>query len=301
MIVPSASFPGVTRSGWSPTIWCLGGLPVLAWIGALALGTGTAAASPVETARAQQAVTLTVGAADTRSRRAATLLAAVRDLRRAADLSARKPANPILRIGFSTTVVVVKAAIRQARSVGGLTGQVNAAQLVLEREIRRVHGAWARAENEAQVAAAVRQLEALTIDAARASGARTAAQVNAFKRAHLADVRYASRRWLVEGKVGRQGAVIISRGVRNARLRRAIEALYRPGAKTGDGGTADKLLAEVRAGCRAGGCEHFIKAAERRASLMKILSEEPLSVTERRIAGELIGALNKAIRVAGGK
>jgi hypothetical protein len=49
------------------------------------------------------------------------------------------------------------------------------------------------------------------------------------------------------------------------------------------------------------GCEHFKKANERRQGLLTILSEEPLSATERGITGELVGALTKAIRAAGGK
>jgi hypothetical protein len=182
-----------------------------------------------------------------------------------------------------------------------LAREARLAQRVLEGEIRRVDAAWRVADAPPQVAAMVRLLDGLTVDAAKASGARTSAELNAFKKAHLAEIKYAGRRWLVENGVGRQGAVIISRGVHNARLRRVIEQLYRPGAKVGDGGTADKLLDEVRAGCRAVGCEHFKKANERRQGLLTILSEEPLSATERGVTGELVGALTKAIRAAGGK
>ncbi|MCA1698071.1 MAG: hypothetical protein LC790_03880 [Actinobacteria bacterium] len=73
--------------------------------------------------------------------------------------------------------------IRQVRSVGGLTRQANFAQIVLERETRRVHSAWREADTRAEVAAIGPRLEALTTDAARASGARTEAEINAFKKA----------------------------------------------------------------------------------------------------------------------
>jgi hypothetical protein len=229
------------------------------------------------------------------------LAGSVRDLRRSADQTVREPSNPFFRINFTGQRALLSSLIGVVRRAGGLTREANAAQLVVAQENRRVRAAWDLADQPSEVAAAVQQLESLTADAAKASGARTNEEINAFKKAHLSDVRYAGRRWLVDRAVGRQGAVIMSRGVRNGPLRRAIESLYRPGAKVGDGGTADALLSEVKVGCRGGGCKHFLKAGERRASLIRILSEQPLSTTERQIAGELVGALTKAIRVAGGK
>jgi len=242
-----------------------------------------------------------VASAESRQQVALRLAASVREFRRSADVSVRRPGDAVYRLGFSANAAFLKAVIRHARATDGLSGIASAAEALLQHETRRVVAAWSEADRTAQVAAIVLQLESLTIDAARDSGARTVSEINVFKRAHLADVRYASRRWLVERRVGRQGAVLMSRGVRNERLRRAIEELYRPGAKTGDGGTADALLAEVKAGCRGAACEHFIKAGERRTQLLKILSEEPLSATERGITGELVGALTKALRIAGAR
>jgi hypothetical protein len=269
---------------------------------ASALPDGAAvAAARAQTADVQDRTAGVASAADTRARRIARLRASVRMLREAADATVRDPANPIHRIGFTLQADLLGELIRLERKAGGIGPQVALAQRVLDSEIRRVNAAWRAADAGPQVAAMVRQLDALTRDAAKASGKRTNAEINAFKASHLAEIKYAGRRWIVDRAVGRQGAVIISRGVRNARLRHTIEQLYRYGAKTGDGGTADALIAEVKAGCRGGACKHFLKAGERRAQLLRILSEERLSVTERQIAGELIGALTKAIRVAGGK
>jgi len=283
--------------------WALGLMPALAIVISLAgqAPIATATASTRTVSSEHRPIVASSTTAENRRQVASRLTAAVRDFRRSANLSAQKPSDPIARLGFSTNAALLKAMIREARRVSGLSGLASAAENVLVREMRRVHDAWKAADQKAQVAALVRQLESLMGDAARASGARSQSEVDAFKRAHLADVRHAARRWLVDKKVNRQGAVFMSRGVRNARLRNAIEELYRYGAKVGDGGTADKLIAEVKAGCRVSTCEHWIKATGFRRNLLKILSEERLSPTERQIAGELIGALTKAIRVAGGK
>lgn len=282
-------------------MWLLATL-VLAWLSSTALRPDVAAAAgSATTAETEYRLAATASASTQRQRVTSRLATSVRGLRRSAELSVREPANPFYRIGFTTNVALLRALIREARAIGGVAREANLAQLVVERETRRVRAAWERIDKKAQFAALVRQLDSLARDAARSSGARTAAEVNAFKRAHLADVRHAGRRWLVDRQLGRQGAVFISRGVRNPRLRSAIEQLYRYGAKTGDGGTADKLLSEVKAGCRRVDCAHFIKAAERRTNLLRILSEERLSTTERKIAGDLVGALTKSIRAAGGK
>jgi hypothetical protein len=273
----------------------------VAYLAVLALTATPAGAMPAGSSRADHRLTTTAAALDQRRKRLAVqLAAAVRDSRDLADQAVRAPTSPILRIGFTTDMVLLRALIREIRKVGGLNREANAAELVADREEQRVRRAWREVDQKAEIAAVVQQLQSVMLDAARASGARTEAEVNAFEKAHLADVRYAGRRWLVDRKVGRHGAVFLARGVRNPRLRDAIEQLYKYPAKKGDGGTADALLSEVKAGCRGRACEHFVKANERRTQLLKILSEERLSVTERQVTGELVGALNKAIRVAGG-
>lgn len=299
-------FPGVTPlQRRSPRPSARGSLVlavVVSCLLALALVEGTAmAATRAQTADVQHRAAGLARAADTRAQRIARLSASMRTLRESADVAVRDPTNPIHRIGFTVEAMLVDELIRLEGKAGGIGPQVALAQRALDSEIRRVHAAWRAADAGPQVAAIVQQLEGLTRDAAKASGARTTAELNAFKKAHLSEIKYAGRRWIVDRKVNRQGAVIISRGVRNARLRDAIEQLYKYGARKGDGGTADALLSEVKAGCRQRACEHFVKATERRMQLLKILSEDRLTVTERQIAGELVGALTKAIRVAGGK
>jgi hypothetical protein len=275
-------------------------LPIALLLSVICLGVLSQVAASAAAPPARGLVAAPSATTASSKRLAAELASSVRTFRVSAADTVREPDNPFLRIGFTAQRGLLASMIHEVRLAGGREAQAKAAELVLVRESRRVLAAWDAADHKGEVAAVVRQLDALSIDAAHASGARTDAELNAFKKAHLADVRYASRRWLVDRAVGRQGAVIISRGVRNARLRQAVESLYRPGAKIGDGGTADALLAEVRAGCRGRDCTHFLKAAERRASLLRILSEEALSPAERGITGELVGALTKAIRVAGG-
>jgi hypothetical protein len=264
------------------------------------LGPRTVSAARAATADAPHRIAGTAIAGDTSSPALANLRAALRALHRAADSSVAKPEDPFRRLAFTVSVVAVNIDIALARDGSAPASQVRLAQRVLDIEVRRVHQAWRMADAGPEVAAIVRLLDGLTVDAAKASGARTTAELNAFKKAHLSEIKYAGTRWIVARQLNRQGAVIISRGVRNARLRGAIEQLYKYGAKEGDGGTADALLSEVKAGCRERACQHFVKAGERRTQLLKILSEENLTVTERQIAGELVGALTKAIRVAGG-
>jgi hypothetical protein len=297
-------FPGVTpshRSAPSAVGWLVGIVLIAGCLLACVLGPRPVSVARAATVDAAHRIAGMARAAGTSSPVLASLRIGLGNLHRAADQSAAKPADPFRRLGFTVSVVAVKIDIELARDGSVPASQVRLAERVLEREIRRVHHAWRVADAGPEVAAIVRLLDGLTVDAAKTSGGRTTAEINAFKQAHLSEIKYAGRRWIVDRKLSRQGAVIISRGVRNARLRDAIEQLYRYGAEKGDGGTADALLFEVKAGCRGRVCEHFVKAGERRTQLLRILSEESLTVTERHIAGELVGALTKAIRVAGGR
>ncbi|MGI9100516.1 MAG: hypothetical protein ACR2H2_18845 [Solirubrobacteraceae bacterium] len=259
------------------------------------------APAPAPTSRAGDGLAAAASASDERRQRvAAQLAASVRELRRSVDLSVQRPAVASYRRGVMKDVARLRARIRAGLVVGGLARQATIAQLVLERETRRVRGAWRAADAKTRIAGLALRLDALAIDAARASGARSGAELNAFKKAHASDARYAGRRWLVDRAVNRQGAVLIARGVRNARLRGAIEELYRPGARVGDGGAADALLVEAGTGCRSIGCDQFVNAVDRRRQLLRIRTREPLSAVEQGIADDLLGTLTKAIRAAGG-
>jgi hypothetical protein len=281
--------------------WLTALLGVVACLVAPSVDSAIAESTPAPMSRAGEGLAASSSASDERRQRVAQQLAAsVRELRRSADLSVQQPAVASYRRGVAKDAARLRAGIRAGLAVGGLARQATRAQIVLERETRRVRGAWREADARARVAAVAVRLEALTRDAARASGARSDAELSAFEKAHEGDARYAGQRWLVDRAVNRQGAVIMARGVRNARLRGAIEELYRPGARVGDGGAADALLVEAGAGCRSIGCDQFVDAVDRRRQLLRIRTREPLSATEQGIVDELLGTLTKAIRAAGG-
>jgi hypothetical protein len=281
--------------------WLTALLAVVACLVALSLGSAIAATTPAPGSRAGDGLVSAASASDERRQRvAAQLAASVRGLRRSADLSVQRPTVASYRRGVMKEAARLRASIRAGRAVGGLARETISAQIVLDRETRRVRGAWRTADDRARIAAIALRLEALAIDAARASGARTGAELHAFEKAHRSDIRYAGRRWLVDRAVNRQGAVIMAQGVRNAPLRGAIEELYRPGAWAGDGGAADALLAQAATGCRSIGCDQFVNAVDRRRQLLTIRARESLSATEQGFVDGLVASLTKAIRAAGG-
>ena len=74
-----------------------------------------------------------------------------------------------------------------------------------------------------------------------------------------------------------------------------IKQLYRPGAKIGDGGTADALRHEKETGQFVGSKSHEQKAKERAAQIKKILSKSPNHVDKdllQKILKDLEDALN---------
>jgi hypothetical protein len=137
------------------------------------------------------------------------------------------------------------------------------------------------------------------IEAAQMGGNRDPKDIEKFAKEHEQDILDGA------AMVGRReihynGGKYIARGARNRALRNTLKEIYRAPATKGDGSTMDMLHAEVKAGCRLVECKHYTKAIERRTNLQNILSDEPLSTTERELVGELIGRLNKAITAAGG-
>jgi hypothetical protein len=79
------------------------------------------------------------------------------------------------------------------------------------------------------------------------------------------------------------------------RLRNHADALYRPGAEVGDGGTADALRHEKDTGERVGGKSHEQSTHDRSNGLRNLMSEE-ISVTTREIAKDLKEDLDLAIK-----
>ncbi len=148
-----------------------------------------------------------------------------------------------------------------------------------------------------EIDAAVAQF---VVDAAVGDGAKTDKDVEEFVKAHRNDINEGLRS-VSARETNWTGGQYIARGARDPDLRNAIKQLYRPGAKVGDGGTADILVKEAEAGCRQGACTHFEKAVGYRRNLQSILSKTSLTGDDRKIAGELIGKLNKAIQRAGGE
>jgi hypothetical protein len=82
----------------------------------------------------------------------------------------------------------------------------------------------------------------------------------------------------------------------NPQLRKALDELYKPTDKY-PGGTAGKLREEIIKGLPK---RHLIKAEERIVELKRIINNEPLSRTDRKIAERVIHDLRSAIKQAGG-
>ncbi len=82
----------------------------------------------------------------------------------------------------------------------------------------------------------------------------------------------------------------------NQKLKNAINELYRPGAVTGDGGTADAIRSELKTGAPVGGKPHIQKGYDRLRNLQNILKREELTPREKTIIQELIDDLEKALR-----
>lgn len=74
-----------------------------------------------------------------------------------------------------------------------------------------------------------------------------------------------------------------------------IKELYRPGAKIGDGGTADALKREKQTGKKVGDRSHEQKAKERASQIRKILSKNP-NHPDKTILNKLLNDLENALK-----
>lgn len=155
-------------------------------------------------------------------------------------------------------------------------------------------------ESNPHVQADLQLIYQLAQAAAIADGARNQAEIDRFTAVNHQSIATAAKLYYVDKSVGRTGALLIARGVRTEKLVNAIQQLYRYGARIGEGSTMDALEAEVKAGCRRGGCAHFIKAVGYRRYLTEKVLSERLSPKEREIASYLVGRLNRSISLAGG-
>ena len=84
---------------------------------------------------------------------------------------------------------------------------------------------------------------------------------------------------------------------KNEKLKNAIKQLYRPGSFIGDGGTASVLKFEKRTGERVSASRlgHYNKAIETVTYLKRIISNEHLSKSERKLATNMVKKLNRSI------
>ena len=79
-------------------------------------------------------------------------------------------------------------------------------------------------------------------------------------------------------------------------LKNQIAELYRPGAKIGDGGTADALRHEIETGELVGGKSHYRKAVERSVALQRIIDSGRLDNSDRDIAKSILSDLKNALK-----
>ena len=86
------------------------------------------------------------------------------------------------------------------------------------------------------------------------------------------------------------------RASNNPALKRAIDQLYRQGAKVGDGGTADALRDELARGATILNARHAIKAMERIRELQRLINSGQLSVEDEATAQLIIENLKRALR-----
>lgn len=82
----------------------------------------------------------------------------------------------------------------------------------------------------------------------------------------------------------------------NRKARNIIDQLYRPGAKKGDGGTADALKDEAK-NKNETNKSHYQKAKERIKNIERVLDKETLTNKEREILEKIYKDLKEAIEL----
>ena len=81
----------------------------------------------------------------------------------------------------------------------------------------------------------------------------------------------------------------------NSKLKNIIDQLYRWNARTGDGGTADKLREEAATGKYL---KHLQKAQDKIIEINKLLNDPTLSESDRKLAYQLLNDLYDAVKYA---
>ena len=83
--------------------------------------------------------------------------------------------------------------------------------------------------------------------------------------------------------------------VKNIKLKKLIQDLYRRKSFIGDGGTASALKFEKRNRLLLSKSGHYIKSQEYKKSLERVMREQPLTEKERKIVRRLWKGLTRAI------
>lgn len=96
------------------------------------------------------------------------------------------------------------------------------------------------------------------------------------------------------GSVSKRDELLNS--VQNDKLKNAVNQIYRPNAKIGDGGLADALRHEFKTGELVGGKSHIQKANERIKNLKNIIKKENLNSSDLKIAEDMISDMDNALR-----
>jgi hypothetical protein len=86
--------------------------------------------------------------------------------------------------------------------------------------------------------------------------------------------------------------------VSDQKLKNAIDQMYRPGAKVGDGGLADAIREQLSTGKIVGGKDHLTKGFERVRNLENIIKEGKLNIGDSQAAHKVLSDLKNAL---GGK
>jgi hypothetical protein len=88
---------------------------------------------------------------------------------------------------------------------------------------------------------------------------------------------------LADKKVGQLREVLLA-AAENPKLNSTINELWRPGAKIGNGGTADFVRKQIKYGLDKGETDHIPKAKERLKNLENIMKKEKLSQSDWNLA-----------------
>ncbi|MFD1738095.1 hypothetical protein ACFSCX_16290, partial [Bacillus salitolerans] len=98
-----------------------------------------------------------------------------------------------------------------------------------------------------------------------------------------------------KGKINLSSRDELLDSVSNQKLKNAIDQMYRPDAKIGNGSLADAVRHELKTGELVGGKSHIQKANERIKNLENIIKKQDLNDNDLELAFELLNDLKNAL------